>query len=256
MKIEQALISQLMILLNIKNGKTRPSEISKELDITLQGVVYHIKILREKGFIDEKNGITKEGFDFLYNGLNYIEDFVHSSLISIDSSLVWEVISDDNIASGQKVSLYMKHGYLHAGPYKGKGAHGIAVKNSMKGECTGVTAVREIIKIDKSRIVIATFNNVEKVQDMKTLAATVQDYINNIKFDFIGITGEMAKTIADMLGINPDFEYASVNAAFEAAKRGFTTLILVSDRFFHFSLNEIRELQAKNPGVELDLRHI
>ncbi|MCL4453445.1 MAG: hypothetical protein M1317_05010 [Candidatus Thermoplasmatota archaeon] len=256
MKIEQALISQLMILLNIKNGKTRPSEISKELDITLQGVVYHIKILKEKGFIDEKNSITKEGFDFLYNGLNYIEDFVHSSLISIDSSLVWEVISDEDIVSGQKVSLYMDGGYLHAGLYNGKGAHGIAVKDSRKNECTGVTAVREIIKINKSRIIITAFNNVEKVQDMKILAATIKDYINSIKFDFIGVTGEMAKTLTDTLEIKPDFEYASINAAFEAAKRGFTTLILVSDRFFHFSLNEIRELQAKNPSVELDLKHI
>ena len=256
MKIEQALISQLMILLNIKNGKTRPSEISKELDITLQGVVYHIKILREKGFIDEKNNITKEGFDFLYNGLNYIEDFVHSSLISIDSSLVWEVISDQELMSGQKVSLYMANGYLHAGAYTGSGANGITVKNSKKNECTGVTAVREIIKIKKSKIIIVAFNNVEKTTDMKNLGETVNNYIKGINFDFIGITGEMAKTLIDMLGRKPDFEYASVNSAFEAAKRGFTTLILVSDRFFHFSLNEIRELQAKNPTVELDLRHI
>ena len=49
MKIEQALITQLMVLLNIKNGKNRPSEISKELGITLQGVIYHMKILKEKG---------------------------------------------------------------------------------------------------------------------------------------------------------------------------------------------------------------
>ena len=256
MKIEQALISQLMILLNIKNGKTRPSEISRELDITLQGVVYHIKILREKGFIDGKNNITKEGFDFLYNGLNYIEDFVHSSLISIDSSLVWEVISDQNLASGQKVSLYMYGGYLHAGPYSGTGAYGIAVKNSKKDECTGVTAVREIINIKKSKIIIVAFNNVEKTHDMKALSETVMNYIKGIEYDFIGITGEMARTLSDMLEIKTDFEYASVNSAFEAAKRGFTTLILLSDRFFHFSLNKIRELQAKNPTVELDLRHI
>jgi putative transcriptional regulator len=256
MKIEQALISQLMILLNIKNGKTRPSEISKELDITLQGVIYHIKILKEKGFIDEKNSITKEGFDFLYNGLNYIEDFVHSSLINIDSSLVWEVISDHDFESGQKVSLYMDKGYLHAGPYRGKGSFGITVKASNKNECTGVTSVREIIKIKKSRIIIVAFNNVEKTFDMNAISQNVKDYIKNLDFDFIGITGEMARTLIDILGIKPEFEFASISAAFEAARRGFTTLILISDRFFHFSLNEIRELQSKNPTIELDLKHV
>ena len=118
------------------------------------------------------------------------------------------------------------------------------------------TAIPEIIKIKKSKIIILAFNNVEKTTDMKNLGETVNNYIKAINFDFIGITGEMAKTLIDILEIKPDFEYASVNSAFEAAKRGFTTLILVSDRFFHFSLNEIRELQAKNPTVELDLRHI
>jgi Predicted transcriptional regulator len=147
MKIEQALISQLMILLNIKNGKTRPSEISRELDITIQGVVYHMKILKGKGFIDNENRITKEGFDFLYNGLNYMEDFVHSSLISIDSSLVWEVIPDEDFSANQNVSLYMNAGYLHARTYTGNGANGITVKSAVKGKCTGVTAVKEIINI-------------------------------------------------------------------------------------------------------------
>jgi putative transcriptional regulator len=256
MKIEQALISQLIILLNIKNGKTRPSEISKELDITLQGVVYHIKILREKGFINKNNKITKEGFDFLYNGLNYIEDFAHSSLISIDSSLVWEVISDDNIKAGQKVSLYMDSGYLHAGSYIGKGAYGNTVRDSIKNQCTGVTAVREIINIKKSKIIILALDNVEKVDSMERLSTAVKGSINSLDFDFVGIIGEMAKNITDMINIHPKFEYAAINSAFEAAKRGFTTAILVSDRFFHFSLNEIRELQSRNPDIELNLRHI
>ena len=256
MKIEQALLSQLMILLNIKNGKTRPSEISKDIGITLQGVVYHIKILKEKGFIDNNHKITKEGFDFLYNGLNYIENFVHSSLLSIDSSLVWEVISDENIETGQRVSLYMGKGYLHAGTYTGKWANGITVKDSRKGECTGVTAVREIINIKKSRIIVLAVNNVEKIDNMNNLSAEVADTLKSIEFDFLGTIGEMAKNITQIMKIKPQFEYASINSAFEAARRGFTTAILVSDRFFHFSLTEIRELQSKNPGIELDLRHI
>lgn len=256
MKIEQALISQLMILLNIKNGKTRPSEISRELDITIQGVVYHMKILKNKGFIDDENRITKEGFDFLYNGLNYMENFVHSSLISIDSSLVWEVISDENFEANQNVSLYMNAGYLHAGAYTGRGAHGVTLTRAVKGKCTGVTAVREIINIKKSRIVVLAVNNVEKVDNMVSISQLVKNTLESMDFDFLGIIGEMAKNITDLLNIRPQFEYATINSAFEAARRGFTTAIVVSERFFHFSLNEIRELQSKNPGIELDLRHI
>lgn len=256
MRIEQALISQLMILLNIKNGKTRPSEISKELDITLQGVVYHIKILKEKKFIDENNKITKEGFDFLYNGLNYIEDFVHSSLISIDSSLVWEVISDANMKKGEKTSLYMDKGYLHAGPYSGKGASGEIVRDSNKNQCTGVIGVRGIIDIKKTKIIIITFDNIEKVKNMDDISNKVKNAIESLDFDFLGIVGEMARNIVDIIGMKPEFEYSAINAAFEAARRGFVTAIIISDRFFHFSLNEIRDLQSRYPDIELDLTHI
>ncbi len=256
MKIEQALISQLMILLNIKNGKTRPSEISKDLDITIQGVVYHMKILKARGFIDDGHKITKEGFDFLYNGLNYMENFVHSSLISIDSSLVWEVIPDEDFDANEDVALYMKRGYLHAKTYTGNGAHGITIRSAVKGKCTGVTGVREIINIKKSGVVLLVVNNVEKIDNMENLSQLVKDTLANMNFDFLGIIGEIAKNITDLLNIKPQFEYATINSAFEAARRGFTTAIVVSERFFHFSLPEIRELQSKNAGIELDLRHI
>ena len=149
MKIEQALITQLMILLNVKNGKNRPSEISKELDITLQGVVYHLKILREKRYIDADNKITKSGFDFLYNGLNNIENFVHSSLINIDASLIWESISDDDVNGGDRLYLYMKDGYLHATKKGKKAAFGKSIRPTKKDQCAGVTDVNGIIPVMK-----------------------------------------------------------------------------------------------------------
>ncbi len=256
MKIEQALISQLMILLNIKNGKNRPSELSKELNITIQGVVYHMKILRTKHFIDENNRITKEGFDFLYNGLNYIEDFVHSSLISIDASLVWEVICDENVKTGEEVYLYMVDGYLHAGKSKKTQSKGIAVIDSTKKSCTGVSGVQGLIGIKTGRIIIVSLDNIEKDSNMDKLTQRLSGTIAEINYDFVGIRGELAKVLTDSLNYKVKFEYAAVESAFEAAKRGYTTLLIMSDRLFHFSMNEIKELQAKNQEISLDLRHI
>ncbi len=255
MKIEQALITQLMVLLDIKNGKNRPSEISKELNITLQGVIYHIKILKEKKLIDDNNKITKEGFDFLYNGLSYIENFVHASLINIDYSLVWEVISDDNIKVNDRVYLYMKNGYLHA-TLKEKGdAYGISVKNTGKNECTGVTSVKGIINIKPSKIILLTIDNVEKIDNLNKFKIKLDEKIKSINYNFVGISGELSKNILDNLNIKIDFEYSAISCAFEASKRGFITLIVMSDRLFHFSLNEIKEMQTKNPEIEIDFLH-
>ncbi|MEM0139282.1 MAG: hypothetical protein QXZ44_01515 [Ferroplasma sp.] len=256
MKIEQALLSQLMILLNIKNGKNRPSELSKELNITVQGVVYHMKILHARNFIDENNKITKEGFDFLYNGLNYIEDFVHSSLINIDASLVWEVISDEDLRKDDQVYLYMDGGYLHAGRSKRSDSKGIAVMDSVKNSCTGITGIHGIINIVPSKIIILSIDNIERDVDMPALTEKLQKAVNDLHYDFIGIRGELAKTLSDRIGLSIKFEYAAVSSAFEAAKRGYITLIIMSDRLFHFSMNEIKDLQARNEEIELDLKHL
>ncbi len=256
MKIEQALITQLMVLLNIKNGKNRPSEISKELGITLQGVIYHMKILKEKKLIDSNNKITKEGFDFLYNGLNYIENFVHTSLINIDSSLIWEVISDDDVKINDKLYLYMNGGYLHA-TLESKGeAYGRSVKNASRNECTGITDVRGIINVKPSKIILLTVDNIEKIENLNKFKIKLREKIKGIYYNFLGIAGELSKNIFDDLNIKIDFEYSAISCAFEASKRGFITLIVMSDRLFHFSLNEIKEIQIKNPEIEIDFIHI
>ncbi len=256
MKIEQALITQLMILLNIKNGKNRPSEISKELDITLQGVVYHLKILRGKRYIDDNNKITKSGFDFLYNGLNNIENFVHYSLINIDASLIWESISDDDTNGGDRLYLYMQDGYLHSTKSVKKVASGRSIKTTKKNQCAGVTDVNGIIQVNSAKITVLLLENIEKIDKIYEYGNNVNEKINNINYDFIGIVGELARIITKNIKIDVKFEYAAIESSFEAAKRGFSSLVLISDRLFHFALNNIKELQTKNPEIEINFIHV
>ena len=256
MKIEQALITQLMILLNVKNGKNRPSEISKELDITLQGVVYHLKILREKRYIDADNKITKSGFDFLYNGLINIENFVHSSLINIDASLIWESISDDDVNGGDRLYLYMKDGYLHATKKGKKAAFGKSIRPTKKDQCAGVTDVNGIIPVNPAKITVLLLENIERIGKIYEYENSVVEKINNINYDFIGIVGELSRIITESRKIDVKFEYAAIESSFEAAKRGFSTLVIISDRLFHFALNNIKELQTKNPEIEINFIHV
>ncbi|KPV46503.1 MULTISPECIES: transcriptional regulator [Acidiplasma] len=256
MKIEQAMITQLMVLLNVKNGKYRPSEISKELGITLQGVVYHMKILRDKGYIGSDNKITKEGFDFLYNGLNTIEDFVHSSLINIDASLIWEAIPDRDIIPGQKVYLYMQDGYLHASPDFKTGSYGVSCTRSNAGKCAGITGVKGLIDVKKAKITIMLLKNIEKIENLCDYEKIILQKVSSVEYDLAGSVGELAYTVLRDGGIKNNLEYNAIGAGFEAAKRGYSTLILISDRLFHFTINDIRELQAKNPEIEINYIHV
>ena len=259
MSLEQSKISQLMILANIFRGKSKPSEIGRDIGITLQGVIYHLKILRNAGLINDKNALTKEGFEFLYSGLNDIRNFVHENIFELDSALSWEAISDGDIQKGEKVSLCMRDGYLHASNitnnYRG-GATGIAQMNSSSGDLQAVNLVTGLIDVKLGTVNIVVIPNAEDIHDIPAIGNFLNGELNLSRNEKFGVIGETSKVVLQGVGITPSFEYASLYSAFESASRGESSTILISRRRFHFSLSDIATLETKNPEIRLKIMHL
>ncbi len=253
MKISQAFITQIMILMTIRNGKKRPSEIATDVNITLQGVIYHLKILRSNGYIDDDNNITLNGFNYLYNGLSDMENFFKSNLMEMDSIMTWEAIAACDLNKNDKVHLYMDYGYLYATKDEMDGATGIVSVPSEKGKCTGVTSINGIISLDLGHVDIAQIKNVEECTDYNIISRQLKDIINNKKYHFTGVLGEYAFTLLKYSGIKPDFEYASIESGYDAARRGFNTIIISSKRMVHFYMDRIKEMQKQYPEININV---
>jgi|GEM_PF-1396947 len=259
MSLEQSKISQLMILANIFRGRVKPSEIGRDIGITLQGVIYHLKILRSEGLINDKNALTKEGFEFLYSGLNDIRSFVHENISELDSALSWEAISDENIRKGDRVSLCMRDGYLHASRIldpMAKGATGIAQIDSVRGYLQAVSMVTGLIDVQLGSVTIIVIPNAEDLDNMQAISEFFKKNPELTKDKKIGIIGETSRVVTTAIGIVPAFEYASLHSAFESASRGESSTVLVSRRRFHFSLSDIASLETKNPEIRLKIMHL
>ncbi|MHB1708307.1 MAG: transcriptional regulator [Thermoplasmataceae archaeon] len=259
MTLEQSKISELMILANIFRGKVKPSEIGRDIGITLQGVIYHLKILRSEGLINDKNALTKEGFEFLYSGLNDIRSFVHENISELDSALSWEAISDGNIRKGDKVSLCMRDGYLHASRIvsaKPDGATGIAQIDSPPGYLQAVSMVTGLIDIKLGLVTMIVIPNAEDLDNMEAIGDFLKKNPDLTENKKIGIIGETARVVTAVIGITPAFEYASLHSAFESASRGESSTVLVSSRRFHFLLSDIASLETKNPDIRLKIMHL
>ncbi len=250
MPVERANINQLMILSGINEKKESYQEMAKNLGLTLQGVLYHVKNLKNLGYLDENDRITPAGYNFLYNGLSDFASRISANLNQLHRELVWEAIADDSIKKGQRVSIYMKNGYLRASSRETGNAHGISDRDAVKGTILGVTKIDGIIDIDFGQIEINVIQSgSENAPDKigKKLAIRKPD-------EKIGTIGEFAYYL--LSGNRIDFEYAALRCAYDAAIRGLSSMIFVSESRFLFISSELTELSKKYPQVRISVHSI
>ena len=245
-----------MILLHIFSGVNRPTEIAKELGITVPGVQYHLKILKEKSFVTEENTLTNEGFEFLYGGLNGIRTFVSDNITKLDKVITWEALCDEAVKKGDRVYLHMTGGYLHASGKTKSGSSGIAETDGIPPDVIGVSNVEGMIEVKVRDFSIIVLPDVETIRSKDSISQEIRKKHEEAVFDYVGILGEEAKLIAQKAELEVNFEFSPIEAAFEAASRGQSSMVLISRRRFHFILTLLKELENRNPGIKVNIEYI
>lgn len=253
MVLDQGALTQLMILIKLSDGVDKPAGIAKGIGITLQGVNYHLKILRKRGYVDADNQITKEGFSFLENGLSSLRDFVSENIAKIDDMVTWEAISDENIEQGNLVGIYMESGYLHASRRTAE-TSGIAKNKAVAGEIVSVTSISGIINVKMGEIFISVLPPMEEILDINALTGNVKSEIGEDVL--IAVVGEEALYVVRKAGKEPDIEFASLNGVFEAAVRGLDSALFLSSRRFHYLLSDLKELQNKYKEINVRIKYL
>lgn len=252
---DQGTLTQIMILLHLFDGEKKPSAIARNIGITVQGVQYHMKIMAGKGLIDSDGNITKEGFNFLDTGLSSMRDFVSQSIARLDDVVTWEAIASGRIVSGDQVRLEMRDGYLYASSSSDKGATGRARNDAEDGDNVAVTSINGIINVKigtVSVIVIPDAENISRNIDVKSITGELQENGRAL----VGSVGEEAYVTCRKSGIKPDLEYAPIYSAFEAAVRGVSSIIFVSNRRFHYLISDIKDLQNRYRDVNVRIKYL
>ena len=248
----QAEITQLMIMLNIFDGVSRPSDISRNIDITLQGVQYHLKILKNRGLVNDDNSISQKGFEYLYSGLNNMRSFVSENIFKLDRVITWEAISRGTITKGDTVYLKMEDGYLSAYGEKVSESRGVSISDSKEGGIVGVTSVEGIIDLEVKGVTIVILPDVEQLyMEAESVLLRVKDQIQGDKADLFAVIGEEALYVSREVGIDNPIKYAPLEASFEAASRGMSATVIVSNRRFRLILEELKALENRNEEVSV-----
>ena len=250
---DQGTMTQLMIMLNILRGDSKPASISRDIGITLQGVQYNIKQLEKRGLLDSNGNVTKEGFSFVESYLTNLRNFVSSNLARLDSVLTWEAIAEGKLNRGEKVGLRMKDGYLYASRNETEPA-GTVAWDSENGGIVGVGDVKGMIGVDLGDVIICVLSTPSSSADAVQAQSKISSLLSEKRI--LAVSGEQAFYLAKSLGLSPRIEFSSLEGSFEAASRGLKVLLIISGRRFHFSLDLLKEMQTRYPEINLQIKYL
>lgn len=248
-------VNQLLVLAIISEGVTRISEISRRIGMTRQGALYHIKDLKNGGFVDDENRITKSGYDHLAKGLEGLSNRISSYSTSLHRSQPWETIAEESISKGDRVYLRMRRGYLYSTTNQASGCTGIASNNALESEPCSVTGIQGLIDFDLGKVTILVLPSADAGKKAHDLTERAKGILDELRPDLVGSVGEDGYMTARKLG-RIDLEFSANAGAFEAAARGLSSVIFISEGRMRFELSKIEEIARKMPEVRFRIQYL
>jgi len=228
--------TQYRILVEIAERQPAVSqqEIADAIGITSQAVSNYLQELVGAGYVD-KHGrgryeVTKEGVDWLISQTDDLRAFVqHVSEDVIGQVDIESAIAAGDLAEGDRVSLTMREGYLHAVPGGAGDATAVAVTDAAAGEDVGVTDFEGVLDYDLGTVTIVSVPTVRNGGSARVDAGAVTETAAD--HDLLAVAGVEATAVTRRAGLDPDVRFGTPEAVREAATKGLDVLLVaVSDR--------------------------
>ncbi len=221
---------QILVEIAERQPAVSQQEIAEAIGITSQAVSNYLQELVEQGHVN-KHGrgryeVTKEGVDWLISQTDELRSFVdHVSEDVIGQVDVESALATAPLTEGDRVSLSMRDGYLHATPGDAGTATAVAATDAEEGQEVGVTDFDGVVDYDLGAVTVVSVptvrNGGSSEVDADRVAATAPDH------DLVAVAGTEAVAVARRAGLDPDVRFATSEAVREAATKGLDVLLLV-----------------------------
>jgi putative transcriptional regulator len=242
---------QILVAIAARQPAVSQQEIADVVGITAQAVSDYVGELVEAGHV-EKHGrgryeVTKEGVDWLIScteDLQGFTEFVAQEVIGqVD---VETALATDAIEDGDRVTLTMRDGTLHASPGETGGATALAITDAEADQDVGVTDFAGLLDYETGRTTVLVFPDVRSGGSRALDPERVRDLAAD--HDLVATAGTEALAAVRAAKIDPDVRFGTAAAVQEAAARGLSVLLLVPTRDLSTHTDRLRE---HNIGYEL-----
>jgi len=249
MKVLRDKSKMTKFLLLYKSAVERPNrlaDLASELDMSEQAVSNYISQMEEEGLIDRSGSFyrpTSEGMELVREVVSELGSFLDEASDKINFISTCTAIASENILEGERVGLEMKDGFLHAS-LEESNSMGTALNDARPDEPLRVGGLQGITEMDLGELYLL---EADIDGDAEKKVESLQSEMNSIDYDKLAIMGEMQYGLSNMIGIEPDIQFAPVDSVMNAAEKGLDVLLMLSKK----DLDEVSEkLKDRNRGLD------
>jgi putative transcriptional regulator len=220
---------QILVEIAERQPAVSQQEIADAIGITSQAVSNYLQELVENDHVEKlgrgRYEVTKEGVDWLISQTDELRSFVeHVSTDVIGQVEVESALATGTIPEGDRVSLSMREGYLHATPGESGSATAVAVTDAEAGQEVGVTDFEGVVDYELGTVTVVSVPMVRNGGSSRVDAEAVAEYAAD--HDLLAVAGTEAVAVAHSAELTSDIEFATADAVREAATKGLDILLL------------------------------
>lgn len=220
---------RILVEVTSRQPSVTQKDVARELGITVQAVSEHMKELLAAGLVTSRGRssytITPSGVDWLLRHARELESYFDRISRLVRDISVTPAIADDALDAGQKATLEMRDGMLHARQWLAANpAHGVVISNTAQGRDVGITRIEGVIPLAPAEIIVATL---PAIQDGGSQRADSQRLGRLAKkAGLIAASGVEAVVLLNLSGVESFARHAAVAAVIEAASAGVQCLLV------------------------------
>ncbi len=228
----------------------RLADLASELDMSEQAVSNYISKMEDEGLIDRSGSFyrpTSEGMELVREIVSKLGSFLDEASDKINFISTCTAIASENIKEGDRVGLEMKRGFLHASLEESK-SMGTALNDAEAGQPLRVGGLQGITEMDLGELFLLE-SDIDG--DVEEKAKDLHSKIESMDYDKLAIMGETQYGLCNMIGIEPDIQFAPVDSAINSVEKGLDVLLMLSKN----DLDEVLEkLKGRNRGLDEEYR--
>ena len=230
---DKAVATKFQILIEIAAAQLniQQKDIARKLSVTPQAISQYMEELVEGHLVvsdgRSKYSVTREGINWILKIFRDLQNYSNFVKKTVTSITVCAAVADCDLSQGQEVGLEMKDGLLFATDALNRGAKGLAVSNTKKGEDVGISNIEGIVPLETGEITILKVPGIQRGGSSSVDLARLKREIK--RTELIGSMGIEALVALKKIGINPHYSYGVKEAVVEAACSGLTSLVVCVD---------------------------
>ncbi len=238
--------TQYRILVEIAERQPAVSqqEVADAIGLTSQAVSNYLQELVSAGYVKSRGRgryeVTKEGVDWLITQTDSLQAFAsHVAEEVIGRVDVESALATGTIEAGDRVSLTMRDGILHAIPGETGGATAVAVTGASAGEDIALTDFEGVVDYELGTVTIVQVPHVQDGGSHRVDSQVVAEHA--VEHDLAATAGPEAVATAHEAEISPTVRFGTAEAVREAALKGQDVFLLARADLLSAHTDKLRE---------------